>query len=133
MNKQFSAHGYCEIEVADNIIYIDAFGPWNEEYFEILHQKLMATRGLVDQNNFGVYLQPKGEAIATVNGVTKHTAFLMQSKVKVVAINLSECDTKFVTKDLCARIYTSCDIKHQFFDDKDQAQAWLGSFIQTVD
>jgi len=129
LNSQFRAHGYCDIHTKDNIIYIDAYGPWNKEYFDNLHQRLAGVVTEVDRDNFAVYLCPIGEAIAMKDGLEQHKMFLEHSKVKAVAINLNQCATKFLTKKLCVDIYASQDITHEFFTEKQIAINWLRGFL----
>jgi hypothetical protein len=47
----FPAHGRCTFTVDSNIIIIDTLGPWNLEFFEILHSNLKQTV----QENFKYY------------------------------------------------------------------------------
>ena len=125
MKRQFRPHGHCDFNVENNIILILAYGPWNDEYFEELHQKLSESVGLVDYNNFAVYIEAHGEAIAMQGGIEKHRQFISGSPVKAVAVNLGNCTTKSITEALSRKIYQSCNITHDFFTDKDNALAWL--------
>lgn len=129
LKPKFKAHGYCEIETHNNTMFITAYGPWNDEYFDRLHIQLASASQHIDPDNFVVYLEPIGEAIPTTTGAQKHKVFLQQSKVKAVAINLTSCETKFMTKELCHQIYQANDITHQFFSEKGQALAWLEGFL----
>ena len=128
-SKAFDAHGYCEIVCKENIIYIKAHGPWNDEYFEELHQKLIALRAEFDPENYTVYLEVCGEAIPMNSSIDMHKAFLKSSTVKGVALNLEHCTTKIITKEICSKVYDDCDIKHEYFDAKQAAIDWLHSIM----
>ncbi len=129
MNSQFHRHGYCEIQVDDNIIYITAYGPWNDEYFDDLHIKLTAVVQTVDINNYGVYLQPTGEAVAPQSAIDSHLNFILHSQVKAVALNLQDCTTARLTRSLCTKLYDKAKINHQYFDDKETAISWIRSYL----
>ena len=129
MKRLFKAHGHCDFCVANNVILILAYGPWNDEYFEELHQKLYESVSLVDSNNYAVYIEAHGEAIAMQGGIEQHKQFISGSSVRAVAVNLANCTTKAMTEMLSRKIYNSCNITHDFFNDKDSALAWLNEIL----
>lgn len=129
MNSQFHRHGYSEIQLDGNIIYITAFGPWNDEYFDDLHVKLTAVVQTVDISNYGVYLQPTGEAIAPQSAIESHLNFISRSQVKAVALNLQDCTTNRLTRSLCTNLYNKANINHKYFDNKETAIAWIRSYL----
>jgi hypothetical protein len=120
-----SAHGTLKIDIADNVIMVEAGGPWNIEYLDNLHQQLMNAAVHVDINNYGLLLALKGEAIPVDKGLEYHLNFIRQGRTRAVAVNLAECTTSLLTKSIFSKLYRSANIHHQFFDNSIDAQQWL--------
>ncbi len=74
----FAPHGTLELTIEDNLILLDVQGPWNLEYIDHLHEKLLWAVSQVDQSNYGVLLTPIGEAISVEEGFEYHLNFLRQ-------------------------------------------------------
>jgi len=104
---------------------IEAQGPWNEEYVDYLHRELLIAVRQLDINNYGTLLNLSGQALVVDKGVDKHIEFLKQSHTKAVAINLSDCDTCEMTKNLLDKVYKRAGIKHQYFEQENAAKEWL--------
>lgn len=121
----FSAHGSMELAIEDNIILLEAQGPWNIEYINLLHQKLLWAVAQVEPTNYGVLFTPKGEAISVEEGLEHHINFIRQGNTKAVALNLKYCTTSLLTETLFAKIYQTAGIKHAFFDNVLEARNWL--------
>lgn len=125
MNFGYSIHGTCQIKCENDIINIDAEGPWNLEYFDYLHKELINCSSQVNLNNYGVLLNLSGEAIVVDGAMEKHISFVGKSTVKAIAINLCECSTINITKKIFHRGYGSAHIKHEFFQAQQEAIHWL--------
>lgn len=121
----FSAHGHCELSLQDNVLVIDAYGPWNVEFINHLHQLLINNVRSKSITDFAVLLRPHGEALLVSQAIPLHVEFLKHSSAKAVAIDLSDCTTKSMTKDLCHLVYGQAGLRHQVFDDGESAQSWL--------
>tara|TARA_R110000744_G_scaffold345939_2_gene451384 strand:+ start:1575 stop:1985 length:411 start_codon:yes stop_codon:yes gene_type:complete len=121
----FEPHGMLKITIEDNIILIDAQGPWNIDYIDYLHQQLLLAVTQVDYNNFGALFTPKGEAISVEAGVEYHADFIRQGHAKAIAVNLAHCTTPLLAESLFSKIYRSAGVKHAFFDNAFDARHWL--------
>ena len=121
----FLAHGNLTIFVEDNIIFIEAQGPWNIEYLDQLHAELIKAVGKVDQNNYAVLLTLKGEAISVEPGLQYHLNFIQRSNVTAVALNLANCTTALLTESIFAQLYKTAGVEHAFFDNSLDAHQWL--------
>lgn len=121
----FSPHGGLSIFVEDNIILIEAQGPWNIEYLDQLHAQLILAVKKVDQNNYGVLLTLKGDAISVEPGLQYHFNFIQRSHVKAVALNMASCTTALLTESIFAHLYHKAKVKHAFFDNSLNAHQWL--------
>jgi hypothetical protein len=121
----YSIHGTCQIICENDIMKINATGPWNFEYFDYLHKELINFSSQVDLGNYCVLLNLSGEAIVVDGAIEKHLAFLQKSTVKAIAINLSDCSTVNMTKKIFHRGYVRVHIKHEFFQSESDAINWL--------
>jgi len=121
----FAPRGTLAMSTEDNIILIDAEGPWNIDYIDYLHQQLLLAVAQVDYNNFGALLTPKGEAISVEAGVEYHADFIRQGNTKAIALNLAHCTTPLLAESLFSKIYRSAGVKHAFFDNAFDARHWL--------
>lgn len=127
----FAPHGTLELAIEDNMILIDAVGPWNIEYIDYLHKKLQWAVTQVDINNYGVLFTPKGEAISVEAGLEYHANFIRQGNTKAIALNLAHCTTSLLTENLLTKLYRSAGIKHAFFDNVFDARLWLEKELNT--
>tara|TARA_R110000737_G_scaffold222271_1_gene237552 strand:- start:91 stop:483 length:393 start_codon:yes stop_codon:yes gene_type:complete len=126
----FSPHGTMALTIADNIIFLEAQGPWNIEYIECLHKQLLWAVTQVDANNTGVLFSPKGEAISVESGLEYHVNFIRQGKTKAIALNLAHCTTPLLTENLFSKLYRTANIKHAFFDKASDAKRWLEASLK---
>lgn len=121
----FSPDGMLEITIEDNIIVITAQGPWNIEYLDNLHQKLLWAGTQVDLNNYTILITPIGEAISVEAGLEYHLKLIRQGTTKAVGLNLTHSTTSQLTENLFTKIYQATGIKHAFFDNVFDARLWL--------
>lgn len=127
-----SPHGTLDIVIDDNLILIEAQGPWNIEYLDHLHEQLLKTVAKVDVNNYAILITPKGEAISVEAGLEYHLNFIRQGNTKAVALNLAYCTTALLTESLFSKLYRAAGIKHAFFDNGLDARLWLEKQLKTV-
>ena len=128
----FSPHGTLDIVVEDNLVFIEAEGPWNIEYLEQLHEQLIKAVLKVDQNNYAVLITPKGEAISVEIGFEYHLNFIRQGNTKAVALNLAHCTTSLLTESIFTKLYRMAGVKHAFFDNSFDARQWLENELKTT-
>jgi len=121
----FSAHGRCDITVENNIIFTEAEGPWNIEFFQHLHLDLIEAAKKVDYNNFTLLLKVKGVGLAVEEAIPFHIDFILNGNVKAVAINLDDCGTPSSCQEFCSKVYNTANVKHKYFNDNEPAIAWL--------
>ena len=121
----FSPHGTLDIIVDDNIIFIEAQGPWNIEYLALLHEEFTKAVCRVDIANYAILITPKGEAISAEARGESHISFIKKGNAKAVALNLAYCTTALLTERIFTKLYRAADIKHAFFDSHHDARLWL--------
>ncbi len=128
MKTEYSPHGKCLYNVADNIITIDATGPWNLEFFRQMHRELSQhILNDVDYHNFAILLILKGESLATQDGLDYHLSVVKTGPTKALAIIANSCDSPPLSQSMFQKIYNQAGLKNQAFNDIDAAKAWLKS------
>jgi hypothetical protein len=127
-----SPHGTLDIVVEDNLVFIEAEGPWNIEYLEQLHEQLIKAVLKVDRNNYAVLITPKGEAISVEAGFEYHLNFIRHGNAKAVALNLAQCTTALLTESIFTKLYRMAGVKHAFFDNSFDARQWLENELKTT-
>jgi len=128
----FAPHGTLDLTIEDDMILIEALGPWNIEYIDYLHQKLLWAVTQIDRSDLGVLLTLKGEAISVEAGLEYHADFIRQGNTKAIAVNLAHCTTPLLTENLFSKLYRLAKIKHAFFDNVFDARAWLENELNTT-
>lgn len=128
-----SLHETLNVSVEDNIIFIEAEGPWNKEYLDGLHQKLLWGLKQVDPRTYATILTPKGEALTVEYIQEQHIEFIRHSQSKIVAINLDHCTTSLLAENLFSKIYRAAGFKYAFFDNVFDARLWIEKQMITAD
>lgn len=122
-------HGDCKIYVEDNIIFAEASGPWNLEFFVATHKKLIAAGSKVNLANYAMLVKPIAEAVAVQEAIDMHIDFIRKSGVKAIGVNLSKSTCSAITKSLCENAYDIAQIPYRFFQDTESAVIWLKSIL----
>ncbi len=125
MATNFPVHGNFEVSIEEDILILKCQGPWNIEFFHMLHQDLISAVKQVNPSNYAVLLITAGEAIGTAEAMEYHINFLKQGNTKAVAINLACSDVPSSTENLCRIAYQAANLKHEFFLDNNKAMSWL--------
>lgn len=126
MKAEFIAHGKCSYTVEDNIITIDATGPWNLEFFKQMHRELseIILRD-VDFHNFAILLILKGDSFAAQDGLDYHLNLVRQGPTKALALNSSLSNATAITQSIFKKVYDKAGLTNQSFNSIAEAKAWL--------
>lgn len=127
MFEEFKMHGDVNLNWQGTTLEINTTGPWNAEFFTHLHDQLIKMVRNQQITDFDVLLNIYGEALPTPEAQHSHIAFLKASSAEIVAVNLEHCQTKSMTKQVCAHIYNAAGIVHQCFGNKALAVEWLNT------
>lgn len=125
MSVEFPVHGQCEIEIEGELIVLTAFGPWNIEFFHAFHAALVDKVSDIRHGQHAVLLKPRGQAVTTRECLDLHCEFLKNVSTVAIAVDLSGCDTKPITKALLESIYKRAGVKFSIFENESLAKAWL--------
>jgi len=101
---------------------LTAFGPWNIEYFHPFHAALTEKAATINHARYGVLLKPTGQAITTRECLDLHCNFLKSVKTSAIAVDLSGCETKPITKALLENIYKRAGVTFNIFENEKLAR-----------
>lgn len=120
-----TVHGEVDIRFDNNILTLEVVGPWNIEFFHLLHQRLAEFAPQLKNKAYGVMLILIGEALPVAEAVEFHIQFLKRVRTSGIAVILSKTSAVGATEAIFQHMYGSAQIEHQFFMDKKEATAWL--------
>jgi hypothetical protein len=132
LSQNFPAHGRCQITHDNNIIIIDAIGPWNLEFFEILHSNLQQTIQENFKNKaYGIVVVLKGETLATQEGLNYHLSQVKQGNATAIAINMIHSSFALTTQIQFEAVYNKAGLKNKFFRDSSIAKQWIEDVLHS--
>ena len=124
----YKAHGSANIQRIDNIVVIDAVGPWNKEstvdaseFFAQAYQDLAG-------RPWGVIVIVNGEALYTPEACLNITRNIIRDKAQgrvLTALITSGSNFPGVTRDILTKVYEEADAEFQFFDEFEVAFKWM--------
>lgn len=133
VNMEFAAHGSYSIERENNILLVDAQGPFNEvtvkQYrkdIETYTQKMSAGpwASLISFRGSGVFT-PEAE-----QDLIDTTRYRMDHGMIAVAAVITNSPFADILQMQLQRIYQACGVQFHFFSDQENAKLWLDSFIE---
>jgi hypothetical protein len=131
--QKFASHGQCQFTLDNNIIIIDAEGPWNVEFFKQMHANLQQ---VVLENfiniNYGIIVILKGETLATQEGLDYHLYKVKHGTAKAIAINMIHSSFALTTQLEFEAVYNKAGIKNKFFNNTSTAKHWLESELVSL-
>ena len=129
---QYSTHRRYYIEQRDNILLIDAQGPFNEVTAAKYHKDITYVTEQMSQAPWGSLVTFRGNSIFTPDAEEqlKETTLYRQKKgmvaIAVVILNSAYADMQQMQLQ---RIYQACHIDFHVFSDSDSAKVWLKKYI----
>jgi len=129
---QYSAHGSYSIEQQDNILLIDAQGPFNDVVSEQYYQDIKLITKKMSHAPWASLISFKGDGVFTPDAEKKlieTTEYRIERGMVAVAAVIHSSPYADILQMQLQRIYQSCGIKFNFFSDTKNAQKWLNSFI----
>ncbi|WP_189766739.1 hypothetical protein [Thalassotalea marina] len=113
------------MEIQGNKVVVNATGPWNIEFTDVLHRLLAENVAKVAHDKYGIFLSIHGEAVAGEDVVQAHQNFVQHGNATAVAVILEHCETTAISRMLFGRVYSACNINHAFFDTEKEGMKWL--------
>jgi len=131
---ELAAHGHYQLNFQDNILYVEARGPFNKEVLQNYHQDM---KDIIQKNktkNWGVLAVFYGNSILTPEAesalikVTKYRAkngMIAHANVFKESIHADLQQTQF------SRIYQTAKVHSHFFSDEQSAKNWLSQYLDS--
>lgn len=129
MGSIFLPHGDCSYCAQNNIITIEAEGPWNLEFFIKMHKDLREVIiNYADLDDYKILVIFKGEAFAVQEGLDYHLAGVKLGNTKAIALSLEFCNNPGFTKAQFEKVYNEASLANKFFSKTDEALKWLEAY-----
>lgn len=126
MNSYFPVHGHCHYSFKDNIVTIDAQGPFNLEFFIEMHNDLEKfVYEYANFKNFAILLIMRGNTLALIDAVKYHETRVERGTARAIAVNLSHSECAAATETQMGAAYDNAGLNNAFFEDLTQAKQWL--------
>lgn len=129
---QYSPHGSYSITQKNNILLIDAQGPFNDVVSEQFHQEIKVITKEMSKSPWASLVSFKGNSIFTPEAELKlieTTQYRIENGMVAVAAVLIDSAYADILQMQLQRIYQRCNIQFNFFSNAEHAKKWLDSFI----
>jgi hypothetical protein len=130
---EYAIHGRYVIEQQNNILLVDAHGPFNEVTAEKYHQDIKQLTEKMCGEPWGSLITFRGNSVFTPDAEQqlRETTLYRQKKgmiaIAVVILNSAYADMQQMQLQ---RIYHDCQIEFHVFSDSESASDWLNGFIE---
>ncbi len=130
---EYSQHGSYVIEQQNNILLVDAQGPFNEVTAEKYHQDIIQLTEKMSGEPWGSLITFRGNSVFTpdaeqqLSETTKYRQKKGMIAIAVVILNSAYADMQQMQLQ---RIYHDCQIEFHVFSDSESATDWLNGFIE---
>ena len=129
----YSAHGSYAIEQQENVLLVDAQGPFNEVTAAQYHKEIKEITEQMSGEPWGSLITFRGNSIFTPDAEQQliETTRYRQKKgmiaIAVVILNSAYADMQQMQLQ---RIYQDCQIDFHVFSDNESAKLWLDGYIE---
>jgi len=125
-------HGSYSIEQENNILLVDAQGPFNEITAKKYHQDIENYTQKMSGSAWGSLVLYRGNGVFTPDveqSLTDTTHYRVENGMVAIAAVINDTAYADILQMQLQRIYQSCQIQFNFFSDSNNAKIWLDSFI----
>lgn len=130
---EYSAHGRYVIEQQNNILLVDAQGPFNEVTAEQYHQDIKKLTEKMTGEPWGSLITFRGNSVFTPDTeqqLRKTTQYRQQRGMIAIAVVILNSAYADMQQMQLQRIYHDCKIDFHVFSNSDSASDWLNGFIE---
>lgn len=126
----FLSHGTFTVEISEQLLIVDAKGPFNEE---IVHEYKQAVSKAIDQFNEQPWQQiiiMRAESIFIPDAyeeMRKLAKYRKSRGLTASAVIWKESTAKEIVSMQLGNIYKEADVACAFFENKTQALSWLNN------
>lgn len=129
---QYSTHGSYRIEQQNNILMIDAQGPFDDVISEQYHKDIKIITQKMRNNPWASLVSFTGNAVITPDAelnLIETTQYRVDNGMVAIAAVILDSAYADTLQMQLQRIYLNCSVQFNFFSDTKNAQRWLESFI----
>ena len=129
---QYAAHGSYSIEQQNNILMIDAQGPFNDVVTEQYHQDIKLITKKMADTPWASLISFKGNGVFTPEAEQKlieTTQYRIENGMIAIAAVIIDSKYADILQMQLQRIYQRSSVQFTFFSDVKNAKKWLDSFI----
>ncbi|GAA0810824.1 hypothetical protein KO495_07200 [Colwellia sp. D2M02] len=129
---QFSQHGQYTIEHQDNILIVDAAGPFNDETAKHYHQDITQLINELSGEAWGSLVTFHGNSIFTPDAeqqLIETTRYRQERGMIAIAVVITNSAYADIQQMQLQRIYRQCRIDFHVFSEVSRAKSWLNQFI----
>jgi len=130
---QYSAHGCYVIEQKNNILLVDAQGPFNDVTAEKYHQDIKLFTERMTGEPWGSLITFRGNSVFTPDAeqqLRETTQYRQQKGMIAIAVVILNSAYADMQQMQLQRIYHDCQIEFHVFSDNDSAFTWLNDYIK---
>ncbi len=132
VSMQYSPHGSYSIKQEENILMVDAQGPFNDITAKKYHQDIEDYTQKMSGSPWGSLILYRGNGVFTPDveqSLIDTTHYRVKNGMIAVAAVINDAAYADILQMQLQRIYQSCQIQFNFFSDSNNAKTWLDSFI----
>ncbi|WP_019028356.1 hypothetical protein [Colwellia piezophila] len=129
----YSAHGRYVIEQKNNILFVDAQGPFTELTIEKYHQEIKLLTEKMTGEPWASLITFRGNSVFTPEAELqlKETTIYRQEKGMIaIAVVIRDSAYADIQQLQLQRIYHDCQMAFHVFSDSESAADWLNDFLQ---
>ncbi|GLX79015.1 hypothetical protein tinsulaeT_23550 [Thalassotalea insulae] len=130
---KLAAHGSYKIEPQDNILLVDAHGPFNEVTAQAYVQEMYQACDNFAGRTWGILVTFYGNSIFTPDAeqaLIDVTRYRMNKGMIANASVILNSNSADIQQMQLRRIYQTCNLPFHVFSDIDSAKNWLISYIE---
>lgn len=126
------ALGSYRIEQQNNILLIDAQGPFDDVVTEQFHKDIKVITQKMRDTPWASLVSFNGNGVITFDAeqnLIETTQYRVDNGMVAIAAVIIDSAYADILQMQLQRIYQSCSVQFNFFSDSKNAQRWLDSFI----
>lgn len=129
----YSAHGQYAIKQQNNILFVDAQGPFNDVTAAKYHHDITEITNNMTGEPWGSLITFRGNSVFTPEAekqLIETTRYRIQKGMVAIAVVILNSAYADMQQMQLQRIYQDCCISFHVFTNSHSAHAWLDSYIE---
>lgn len=127
---KFIEHGIFEIKIEENILLVDATGPFNEELIINYQNALESCIKSLEHKKWNQIITLHQLSVFTPEAELALTKTLINRKSRGLthcAVVIGDTNYKALLTEQMSRCYCKAEIDHQYFNTLDTAKKWINT------